>query len=149
MSRLLAAPSKGPYNPFFLASQTPVGGFFLPRFGSAIFFPRFGSTPPSRFLATVIIFGLLDTKSVNCHRDRGVTVAILVTVDVFRLSDDVLNSKMSTVTGIAEGRVAILVTVDVFGLSHLLGDSKVSTVTGIAGGHGRHPRNCRRISTLG
>ena len=40
---------------------------------------------------------------------------------------------MSTVTGIAEGRVAILVTVDVFGLSHLLGDSKVSTVTGIAG----------------
>ena len=57
----------------------------------------------------------------------GVTVAILVTVDVFRLSDDVLNSKMSTVTGIAEGRVAILVTVDVFGLSHLLGDSKVST----------------------
>ena len=50
----------------------------------------------------------------------GVMVAILVTVDVFRLSDDVLNSKMSTVTGIAEGEVAILVTVDVFGLSHLL-----------------------------
>ena len=62
-----------------------------------------------------------------------VTVAILVTVDVFRLWDDVLNSKMSTVTGIAEGRVAILVTVDVFGLSHVLGDSKVSTVTGILG----------------
>ena len=37
-------------------------------------------------------------------------VAILVTVDVFRLSDDVLNSKMSTVTGIAEGKVAILAT---------------------------------------
>ena len=60
-------------------------------------------------------------------------LAIRVTVDVFRLSDDVLNSKMSTVTGIAEGRVAILVTVDVFGLSHLLGDPKVSTVTGISG----------------
>ena len=42
----------------------------------------------------------------------GVQVAILVTVDVFRLSDNVPNSKMSTVTGIAEGRVAILVTVD-------------------------------------
>ena len=40
---------------------------------------------------------------------------------------------MSTITGIAEGRVAILVTVDVFGLSHVLGDSKVSTVTGISG----------------
>ena len=40
---------------------------------------------------------------------------------------------MSTVTGIAEGRVAILVTVDVFGLSHLFGDSGVSTVTGISG----------------
>ena len=105
----------------------------------------------------------------------GVTVAILVTFNVFRLSDDVLNSKMSTVTGIAESRVAILVTVDVFGLSHLLGDSKVSTVTGIAGvtvailvtfnvfrlsddvklknvdsyrdrgRQGRHPRNCRRF----
>ena len=57
----------------------------------------------------------------------GVRVAILVTVDVFRLSDGVRNSKMSTVTGIAEGRVAILVTVHVFGLSHLLGNSKVST----------------------
>ena len=63
----------------------------------------------------------------------GVTVAMLVTVDVFRLSDDVLISKLSTVTKIAEGRVAILVTVDVFGLSHVLGDSKVSTVTGISG----------------
>ena len=40
---------------------------------------------------------------------------------------------MSTVTGIAEGRVTILVTVDVFGLADLLGDSKVSTVTGISG----------------
>ena len=61
----------------------------------------------------------------------GVRVAILVTVDVFRLSDGVRNSKMSTVTstvtGIAEGRVAILETVHVFGLSHLLGNSKVST----------------------
>ena len=56
-----------------------------------------------------------------------------VTVDVFGLSDDVLNSKMSTITGIAEGRVAILVTIDVFGLSHLLGNSKMSTVTGISG----------------
>ena len=63
----------------------------------------------------------------------GVTVAILVTVDVSRLSDDVLISKMSTATKIAEGSVAILVTVDVFGLSHLLGDSKVSTVTRISG----------------
>ena len=51
----------------------------------------------------------------------------------FRLSDDVLNSKMSTVTGMAEGRVAILITVDVFELSHFLGDSNVSTVTGISG----------------
>ena len=50
----------------------------------------------------------------------GVTVAILVAVDVFRLSDDVLNSKMSTATRIAEGRVAIFVTVDVFGPSHVL-----------------------------
>ena len=50
-----------------------------------------------------------------------------------RLSDDVLKSKMSTVTGIAESRVAILVAVDVFGLSHLLRDSKVSTVTRISG----------------
>ena len=33
---------------------------------------------------------------------------MLVTVDVFRLSDNVPNSKMSTVTRIAEGRVAIL-----------------------------------------
>ena len=40
---------------------------------------------------------------------------------------------MSTVTGIAEGRVAILLIVDVFGLSNLRGDSKVSTVTGISG----------------
>ena len=44
----------------------------------------------------------------------GVRVAILVTVDVFRLSDGVRNSKMSTVTGIAEGRLAIRVTVDFF-----------------------------------
>ena len=66
-------------------------------------------------------------------RIAGVTVAILVTVDVFRLSDDVQNLNMSTVTGIVEGRVAILVTVDVFGLSHLPGDSKVSTVTRILG----------------
>ena len=49
-----------------------------------------------------------------------------VIADVFRLSDAVLNSKMSTVTRIAEGRLAILVTVHVFGLSHLLGNSKVS-----------------------
>ena len=74
----------------------------------------------------------------------GVTVAILVTVDVFRLSDDVLNSKMSTVTGIAEGRVAILVTVDVFGLSRLLGDSIVDYHKDL-GCQGRHPRNCRRF----
>ena len=47
----------------------------------------------------------------------GVTVAILITVDVFRLSDDVLNSKMSKVTGIAEAKVAILVTVDALRLS--------------------------------
>ena len=52
-----------------------------------LFFRRVGSTPPSRFLVTVITFGLLDAKSVNCHRDRG--------------------------------------------------------------GQGRHPRNCRRFSTLG
>ena len=63
------------------------GGFYFPRFGSAIFFQGLARPPPFRFLVTVIIFGLLDTKIVNCHRDRG--------------------------------------------------------------GHGRHPRNCRRIWTLG
>ena len=64
----------------------------------------------------------------------GVRVAILVTVDVFRLSDDVLKSKMSTITGIAEGRLAIRVTVDVFRLSDDVLNSKMSTVTGIAEG---------------
>ena len=61
-------------------------------------------------------------------------VAILVTVDVFRLSDGVRNSKMLTVTGIAEGRLAIRVTVDVFRLSDDVLKSKMSTVTGIAEG---------------
>ena len=41
---------------------------------------------------------------------------------------------MSTVTGIAEGRVAILVTVDAFRLSDAVLNSKMSTVTGIAEG---------------
>ena len=59
----------------------------------------------------------------------GVRVAILVTVDVFRLSDGVRNSKMSTVTGIA-----IRVTVDVFRFSDDVLNSKMSTVTGIAEG---------------
>ena len=72
----------------------------------------------------------------------GVRVAILVTVDVFRLSDDVLKSKMSTVTGIAEGRVAILVTVHVFGLSHLLGNLKVSTP------HLQNKKNDKNMSLL-
>ena len=61
------------------------GGFFFqglaPRFFSKVWLDL-----PSRFLVTVIIFGLLDMKSVNCHRGRG--------------------------------------------------------------GHGRHPRNCRRFSTF-
>ena len=61
-------------------------------------------------------------------------VAILVTVDVFRLSDGVRNSKMLTVTGIAEGRLAIRVTVDVFRVSDDVLKSKMSTVTGIAEG---------------
>ena len=47
------------------------GGFFFSKGWLHLFFRRVGSTPPSRFLVTVIIFGLLDTKSVNCHRDRG------------------------------------------------------------------------------
>ena len=63
----------------------------------------------------------------------GIAEGRVATVDVFRLSDDVPNSTLSTVAGIAEGRVAILVTVDFFGLPRLLGDSKVSTVTGISG----------------
>ena len=96
------------------------------------FFSKVWLDTASRFLVTVIIFRLLDTKSVNCHRDRGRHGRHPGNCRRFRLSDDVLNSKMSTVTGIAEGRVAILVTVDVFGLSHFLGDSKVSTVTGIS-----------------
>ena len=98
--------------------------------------------PPSRFLVTVIIFGLLNTKSVNCHSNRRGHGRHPRNC---RLTDDVLNLNMSTVTGIAEGRVATLVTVDVFGHSHLLGVSEVSTVTGISGCQGRHPRNCRRF----
>ena len=47
----------------------------------------------------------------------GVTVAILVTVDVFGLSHVLGDSKVSTVTGISGVRVAILVTVDAFELS--------------------------------
>ena len=123
--------------PACIGSSSTIGSifgwrFFFQRFGSTFFFPRFGSTPPSRFLVTVIIFGLLDTKNVNCHRDRR-GHAILVTVDVFRVSDGVRNPKMSTVTGIVEGRLAIRVTVDVFRLSDVL-NSRMSTVTGIAEG---------------
>ena len=61
--------------------------FFSKVWLRRFFFRGLARPPPSRFLVTVIIFGLLDTKSVNCHRDRG--------------------------------------------------------------GHGHHPRNCRRFSTLG
>ena len=106
-------------------------------------------------------------------------VGILVTVDVFRLSDNVPSSKMSTITGIAESRVAILATVDAFRLSDAVLNSKMSTVTGIAEGRvailasvdvfrlsddvplknvdnyrdrgrqGRHLRNCQPFLTLG
>ena len=140
-------------------------GFFFQSVGSTFFFQKFGSTRPSRFLVTVIIFGLLDTKSVNCHRDRGGQgrhprncgrfstlgwCSKLKNVDSyrdrgkqarharncrrFRLSDKVPNSKMSTVTGIAESRLAILVTVDVFRLSDNVPNSRMSTVTGLAEG---------------
>ena len=108
--------------------------FFFQRVGSTLFFRRVGSTPPSRFLVTVIIFGLLDTKSVNCHRDCWGQGRHPLTVDVFRLSDGVRKSKMSTVTGIAEGRLAIRVTVDVFRLSDDVLNSKMSTITGIVEG---------------
>ena len=107
-------------------------GFFSKGL-APLFFQRFGSTPPSRFLVTVILFGLLDTKR-TVTGIAGVRVAILVTVDVFRLSDGARNSKMSTVTGIVEGRLAIRVTVDVFRLSDDVLNSKMSTGTGIAEG---------------
>ena len=108
-------------------------GCFFPRFGSAVF-SKVWLDPPFSFPCNCHHFWTLRYEKCQLSQgSRGVTVAILVTVDVFRLSDDVLNSKMSTVTGIAEGRVAILVTVDGFGLPHVLGDSKVSTVTGISG----------------
>ena len=70
-----------------ICSRSRAEGFYFQRFGSTFFLLKVRLDTPSRFLVTVIIFGLLDTKSVNCHRDRG--------------------------------------------------------------GHGRHPRNCRRFSTLG
>ena len=73
-------------------------------------------------------------------------VAILVTVDVFRLLDGVRNSKMLTVTGIAEGRLAIRVTV--FRLSDDVLKSNVDSYRD-GGRQGRHPRNCRRFSTVG
>ena len=47
------------------------GGFFFPEVWLRHFFSKVWLDPPSRFLVTVISFGLLDTKSVNCHRDRG------------------------------------------------------------------------------
>ena len=98
------------------------------------FFQRFGSTPPFRFLVTVIILDSWIRKVSTVTGIAGVRVAILITVDVFRLSDGVRNSKMSTVTGIVQGRLAIRVTVDDFRLLDAVLNSKMSTVTGIAEG---------------
>ena len=63
------------------AEKLPMTAVFFQRFGSTFFLLKVWLDTVSRFLVTVIIFRHLDTKSVNCHRDR--TVAILVTADVF------------------------------------------------------------------
>ena len=60
-------------------------------------------------------------------------VAIFVIDNIFRFSDNILNSKLSIIIEIVEGRDVVLIIIGVFGFSYLLGDSKWSIIARISG----------------